>query len=491
MSRGLLALALVLGVSSAARAEAPRLVILYVPCTVNKSFLSPYDGAVSYTPYLDRFVKDSVVFERHQTESGQSGIAYASIFSGSQSPGHGVYSHPQVLSEDLYLIGEAFEDAGYETHYWAAHPMAAGSLKYGQGVADKNHHDGLLIGKDKRLVRILRKLRRDPNARAFIMASFTVTHGPYNANTVDAFCQRFPDECKNWDAGYKKYYDLYINNAFQLSYNFPEASKALKLGPEEVRGISIAQEQYYKANVSLLDALFGRLVERIRVSGLLDQSLIAFTADHGEVLYRDGAPFKWTHGHALAPEVLNVPWIVRAPTAGVAPGRYAGVTRSMDVFPTLAGLAEVSIPAGTQVAGVDLAPTLRGDVKPKQLPGYSHTALIPEIVQERAKHWTLFRRFYPRNDIEFMSVALRQADRVFKYRHVGEGKFNCEYYDAASDPEEKKNLCDPANAEHMQMVAELKAYQAALQRSFRERDAADSSVPADQAERLRSLGYIE
>jgi arylsulfatase A-like enzyme len=83
------------------------LVLLYATCTVNKDYLGPYEPAVSYTPALDDFARSSLVFENHQTESGQSGIAFASIFSGTQATEHGVFVNPSRLPDDVLVIPEA------------------------------------------------------------------------------------------------------------------------------------------------------------------------------------------------------------------------------------------------------------------------------------------------------------------------------------------------------------------------------------------------
>ena len=53
----------------------PRLVVLYATCTLNKDFIQPYDENVPYTPALRKFSEDSIVFRRHTTEAGVSGIA--------------------------------------------------------------------------------------------------------------------------------------------------------------------------------------------------------------------------------------------------------------------------------------------------------------------------------------------------------------------------------------------------------------------------------
>lgn len=94
-----LALALAIGCGEGpGPGHSPRLVLLYATCSLNKDFLSPYDPAVRYTPSLEHFGRDAIIFDRHQTESGQSGTAFASLFSASQAPLHGIYERPSRLS---------------------------------------------------------------------------------------------------------------------------------------------------------------------------------------------------------------------------------------------------------------------------------------------------------------------------------------------------------------------------------------------------------
>src|SRR5262245_53030446 len=116
----------------------PRLVVLYATCTLNRDAIAPYGKDVTYTPKLAAFGRESVVFARHQSETDQSGPAYASIFSGAQVDRHGVFTHPARLPDELYLAAEAFAARGYDTHFWSGHPMAAAELNYGQGVPAAN-----------------------------------------------------------------------------------------------------------------------------------------------------------------------------------------------------------------------------------------------------------------------------------------------------------------------------------------------------------------
>lgn len=142
----------------------PRLVVLYSTCTLNKNYLSPYNCDVDFTPHLDAFADNSLVFERHQT-----GVAYASLFTGVQADKHGVYYHPTPLRDDLYPISEAFADAGYEVFFWSGHGMAASDLNYGQGVPSANVMETMLVGIDPKFQQILERLEREPDYKAFVI----------------------------------------------------------------------------------------------------------------------------------------------------------------------------------------------------------------------------------------------------------------------------------------------------------------------------------
>ncbi len=477
----------------------PRLVILYVPCTVNKAYLGPYNGDVSFTPNLDRFAADSVVFARHQTEAGQSVIAYASILTGSQADHHGVYSYPIPLEEDLYLISEAYADDGYETFFWNGHGLTATALEYDQGVDRKNRFKDYLTAKAPRLQEILRKLREDDSYKAFIFTNLTVTHSRYKTDNLDEFRSEYPAEAAGISVpDIRKYTKLYVKHRFALSWSFPRAIESLQLGEAEVGKLSDVIELLFKSNVNKLDRLFGEVVHEVGNQGLLDRSLIVFTADHGEVLHRDNSPFKWSHSMQLAPEVLSVPLMIRLPKA--EPGAYEKVTRSIDVFPTMTGLSGIPALLERGVQGVDLSPVLVSLRQAPDLRAYSHTAsLIPSVFKSMQNaltkgNWELASRFFPNEDVDLIWVSIRDGDAVHKFRNLDGSVWGYEVFDLESDPEERANLYDPEEPRHSEMVAELERYKQYLVTSFtRSGDENRDGAPADEegVEALRRLGYVE
>lgn len=63
-----------------------------------------------------RFRKRPRYFEKHRTEAGFSGTAFASIYSGSHAMRHSAFTHPTRLPLSLYDLTEAFADNGYEVY---------------------------------------------------------------------------------------------------------------------------------------------------------------------------------------------------------------------------------------------------------------------------------------------------------------------------------------------------------------------------------------
>lgn len=467
----------------------PRLVLLYATCTLNKSFLSPYDAGIDFTPHLGRFAAEAMVFRRHQSEAGQSGTAFASIFTGTQADRHGVFRHPTTISPGVELIGEAFRRGDFEVAAWLEHGMASRELGYARGAEPA--FDRKLTAEDPYFRQVLDRLRRDPEARALLVTDFTVTHGPYQSGPVEAFCRRYPAECaaRNDREAFDRYVDFYHRAHAFLSYDFPATRERTAMGDDDLARLAASIELLYRANVAHLDELFGAVVEAIRGAGLWDESAVAFTADHGETLWRQGTYFKWTHGQQLAPEVLGVPLLIRAP--GVAAGVWEPVSRSIDVFPTLAGLAGVALP-DDDGRGADLSAALVGREPRPELTAYSHTALIAEPVLEASRRWGLFHRLQPRVDPELMWVQLRDRDRVWQLRRSPYGEPVAAVYDLASDPFELDDLHDPDDPDQRRAFADLRRYRERLIAAWHEHAARGEEIGRErQEELLKSLGYVD
>jgi hypothetical protein len=477
-------IALSLCACGAPNAADPRLVILYSTCTVNKDYLGPYNDEVPFTPSLDRFAEEAAVFRSHRTESGVSGTSFASIYAGVQADRHGVFKHPRALSEDLYLIFEAFADAGYETFYWAAHGMTEPELAYGQGVEAANVERQLLSGRDERFLAILDRLEADPSYRALVVTSFSVTHAPYDLRHVPLFLKRHPEEAGGLTREeIQKYFRIFQRNASELQTSYAEAARRLGLGDDGIARLADVVDLVYKSKIHVLDTLFGSVQEAVDEHGLADTSLIAFTADHGQQLYNEDRLFQWSHGPDLAPEVIDVPLLIKGPASLVPARTIEDVTRSIDVYPTLAGLSGIALPAEAGIEGADLSPGLRGEEPFPPLRAYSHGTL------------RRYKYFDP-DVIDNIWASSRVGPTLYTWRHQG-GTWDLAVESVA--PEGAGAVLDREDPLHRAAADDLWAYRERMIAAYREQNPDEPGskqeeleiLTEDEARALKALGYIE
>ena len=116
---------------------------------------------------------------------------------------------------------------------------------------------------------------------------------------------------------------------------------------------TVMEMRYYLAMAKNVDDNLGRLMAYLETSGLAADTIVVFTADHGEM--------HGSHGrlNKMVPyaEAMNIPLIVRWPKR-IAPGWTDALQTPIDHLPTLCGLAGLSIPR--EVDGADLSRALLG-----------------------------------------------------------------------------------------------------------------------------------
>lgn len=114
----------------------------------------------------------------------------------------------------------------------------------------------------------------------------------------------------------------------------------------------------YFACVDQFDEILGDFLAVLERDGLLDNTIIIYTSDHGELAGEHGLWFKRTWHEAS----IRVPLIISTPEHRRGDLEASTVTTPVslgDLFPTFCGFAGVDPPA--ELPGVDLAAIVRGD----------------------------------------------------------------------------------------------------------------------------------
>ncbi|SES73995.1 choline-sulfatase [Oceanicella actignis] len=200
----------------------------------------------------------------------------------------------------------------------------------------------------------------------------------------------------------------------------------------------------YFANISYLDEKIGEVLHALEATR--QEAIILFLSDHGDMLGERGLWFKMCFYEGSA----RVPLMISAPQ--MAPGRVAAPVSTMDVVPTLAELAGVSLD--------EVMPWTDGQSLVPLAAGGARTAPVAMEYAAEASEAPL--------------VALRDG----RWKYVVCKLDPPQLFDLESDPHELDNLAgDPAHAEVEARLA------AEIARRW-DLDAFDAAVRESQARRL-------
>jgi len=115
----------------------------------------------------------------------------------------------------------------------------------------------------------------------------------------------------------------------------------------------------YAGEVSFVDKWIGRLLDRIRNMGLMENSIILFLSDHGISIGDHGIMLKTTDH--LYNEVLRIPLLIRLPNGEYSGKRIKELACIVDILPTVLDV----IGKGNEseyMHGKSLLPLIRGDI---------------------------------------------------------------------------------------------------------------------------------
>lgn len=220
-------------------------------------------------------------------------------------------------------------------------------------------------------------------------------------------------------------------------------------------------EGMYDGAIKYVDDLIEQFVKELECLGLLDNTILAITADHGEAFLEHGFV---EHTECLYGEVLQVPLILigRGMEAG---HRISPQVRLIDVMPTLLEFAGLSPQADIQ--GVSLLPWVSGVV---------------------------------RNDL----VAASETERGGGQVAISDGRYKLihhrvdgrnELYDLSADPKEKRDVSrsDPENLAKMHDLLDSWEREAKFRAAQYWSDGAaeNAEMSVEVVGRLKDLGYLE
>ncbi|MHC4464331.1 MAG: sulfatase family protein [Planctomycetota bacterium] len=369
------------------------------------------------TPNLDRLAEESVNFANAVSGCPVCCPYRASLMTGRYPLTHGVFLNDVRLSNDAPSIAHAYNNAGYETAYigkWhldGDHRSAFIPRERRQGFkfwkalgcthdysnsfyyADENvklkweGYDAIAQTEEAQ-----RYIRQYANTRPFaLFLSWGPPHGPYHTAP-------------------QQYKDLFNDKKLTLRPNVPKQYEAR--AAKTLAG--------YYAHIAALDDCVGKIMRTLTELALENNTILVFTADHGDMLFSQGQQKKqrpWD-------ESIKVPFLVRYPTAHDRAAITIDIPiNTPDIMPTLLGLSGVVVP--DTVEGTDFSHIIRGAHVPKD-----NAALItcpsPFGQWKRRKH----------GGREYRGL------RTKRYTYVRDLNGPWLLYDNQRDPYQLDNICN-------------------------------------------------
>jgi arylsulfatase A-like enzyme len=207
----------------------------------------------------------------------------------------------------------------------------------------------------------------------------------------------------------------------------------------------------YFGQVAFIDDSVGRYLAALDELGLAQDTIVVFTADHGNFAGRYGLVGKTG---AFYDCLMRTPLIVRGP--GVGSGRLPAMVESIDIAPTLLDLAGVPVP-GT-MRGRSLLPVLRGrrDHRSEVFaevgsPCEALPRIPPGEFEERSAALHTEHGWFWFVDYTTRGRAAMLKDEHYKYCYYAGGEE--ELYHHAADPLEVHNrAADPVLLPHKERL---------------------------------------
>jgi len=341
-------------------------IVLIISDTCRRDHLGCYGNTWIHTPHLDRLAEQSIVFDRCYAASFPTIPNRSDILTGKYNftylgwtplPPDEV-TLPHLLSEAGYLTSAIADtpfymrngygyDRGFSDFVWVHGQGLVHERVYQDSVSDRRSEDDHFAPKTMRTAeRWLEQHRKD---QFFLVVDTWDPHEPWDP----------PD---HYVELYRKDHDG-TPSVMPPYWYWEEAG----LSADDVENA----HAHYCGEITMVDRAIGRLLERLESLGLMDNTAVIFTSDHGfylgehgilgkGLIYRGAESIEW-HRCPLYDEITRIPLMIRLPQTESK--RVDALVTSPDLMPTILQLAVAAVPETVQAES--LVPLIEGkDAQP-------------------------------------------------------------------------------------------------------------------------------
>jgi len=434
-------------------------------------------------PFLTKLAERAVVYHNHYSGANFTTPGTASLLTGTPPHVHRAFSGNSKVIKPLKKqnIFRTFRNEGYETIAYTHNTYANTLLRqFSAHISTLIPSRQLfldqsplrqLLGQDLDTV-ILSKnqiLLDTPAASLILSKIYTLIHANRVDRLLKEYLELFPGGLPSIDgtefynlekgidylsenmAGFKRPFFAYFhflpphgpyNTRREFYQTYQDAQPAVPAKPEHPLSEGFRLEemrqirQDYDAYLLYVDSEFNRLYQSLSAQGVLDDTLLVLTSDHGEMFERGIV----RHGKATLHEpVIRIPLMLFHPGFDQRIDVYQRTT-AMDVYPTLSALAGLPHPESS--TGKVMPPFGMQASNPDEAFIITHAEGTQRFQPLTFGSWTIFK-----GDLKL--------SRYSGYPMMPEGETLHEMYDIKADPEELVDLASSEAGRAGELINEL------------------------------------
>ena len=413
------------------------------------------------TPAIDALAQSGAVFEQASANAPWTLPSTASLLTSQHPPEHGAGGYVDLrppeqggqgvafrrLPQAALTLAEVLAERGWRTGAVVNVDFLDRDFGLTQGVQDL---DARWYGTNREVRsatettdKALEWIEEQDGAPFFLLAHYFDAHAVYDP--PNEFRARFANPVdrsnSNFVFGTRAHMNQLRGGRLELDPNLIERA-----------------ERLYEAELAYIDQQVGRLLDGLRAAGLMDNTLVVLTADHGEEFLEHGG---FEHGHTLYEELLHVPLIFSWPGHVPAGVRVNDPQGLVDVAPTICDYMELDAP------DVFMGSSLRA--------GLEGATFASGPILAHGNFWGE------------PLTSLRSGPWKMIQTPLADGSLQSELYNLIGDPQETLDLAElrPLILERMQL--ELQVTRARFQAKAHGREV---ELDEETRRRLDALGYM-
>lgn len=332
--------------------------IIYIIVDQWRAQATGYSGDKNVsTPNLDRLASQSVNIRNAVSGMPVCTPYRASLLTGQYPLTTGVFMNDVMLDTARTTIAKVFRNNGYTTGFIGKWHIDGHGRK---SFIPENRHQGFEYWK-------VLECTHDYNNSAYYAGGSDkkLLWDGYDAIAQsDDACNYIREQSKNskpfmlfvslapphdpYQTAPEKYKAMYERKELAINPNVP--AQFIEKVKTDLKG--------YYAHMTALDDCVGKIWQTIKDAGIENNSILVFTADHGDLVGAHGA---WNKQQPYE-ESIRVPFLLHYPAAAGFRSRVSTVLlNTPDIMPTLLAFAGIPIPAS--VEGKNLSGIILGKVK--------------------------------------------------------------------------------------------------------------------------------